>query len=1017
MDRNAVNASACFGRSRGMAVSIVMTWIAAAGICGIAAAGQADQQSPGGPPETVLPLRENWLLKSSYQMPEGGEAVSTGDFSPQGWLPTRVPSTVLGALVRNGVYPDPRIGLNSFRIPDASDEFNQEHDLAKYSHLPDQRNPWHDPYWYRTEFTLPAAARQRQVWLNFNGIHYRADVWLNGRQIASASQMAGAFSRYRFDITSNVRSDGKNCLAVKVHPMDHPGTPETQLVPFGKDRKYQKDAMKDVGLPMFIGYDCMGTVPDRNIGLWQDVYLDFRGPVAIRDPFVTTQLPLPQTSPAALRVSATLVNSSGTLLEGVLKGTIEETGGQFEAKVRLAPNESKEVVFSSAEYPALGIGNPRLWWPHNYGPQNLYHLALRFEAAGEAADEQRVQFGIRQVTRELHKLDGAHGLRVHINGQKVFCRGGYIQPELLFEWDADRIEAEIRYLTEANINIVYFEDIPNPPDVFLDLCDRYGLMFGNCFYGCYWMQPGTPHPLDLDLLARGTVDIIHRYRNHPSLVLYMAMNEGETREDVYTRWRKEIIERDGTRLFIPSGSFPDYRTNEPAWIAPDLPTGANDYPPKSYGWAGPAQYFRWVRENRNWMFMLESGCPSPPSYDSLRRFLPDLDQAPPGPTFPLTASWAHHDACHYFGPYDAALRRLYGEPRSVLDYLAKGLLVTADEHRAMYEAANHRMWDITSGFSEWKLNAAWPSVEWQLYDWYLRPTVALYYVKKACEPLHVQLAPLDMEVAVVNNRLAPQDGLEVRARVYDFDGKLRWEKTARLDMPANCCREAFKLPDIADRTPVYFVALQLRDASGNALSDNFYWLASKDPADLASLDRLPAVRLKSSCQVRREGRQWVARVEVENPTEHVAMLVHLVLTKGPRGEEILPVSWDDNYFSLAPGERREVCARVAAGAAGEAPPSFEVGGWNIQTSYRCLGMHTSKGPFKVGQPVTVSATIAETFLAGSRVTLSVDGEPAGSQWAWARGERSAPLSFQITPSGHGPHQLALGAKTVTVEVE
>ncbi len=236
-------------------------------------------------------------------------------------------------------------------------------------------------------------------------------------------------------------------------------------------------------------------------------------------------------------------------------------------------------------------------------------------------------------------------------------------------------------------------------------------------------------------------------------------------------------------------------------------------------------------------------------------------------------------------------------------------------------------------------------------------------------------------------------------------------------MPANCCREVFKLPDIPELTPVYFVALQLRDASGNALSDNFYWLASKDPADLASLDRLPAVRLKSSCQVRREGRQWVARVEVENPTEHVAMLVHLVLTKGPRGEEILPVSWDDNYFSLAPGERREVGARVAADAAGEPPPSFEVGGWNIETDYRCLGMHTSKGPFKVGQPVTVSATIAETFLAGSRVTLSVDGEPSGSQWAWARGERSAPLSFEITPSGRGPHQVALGAKTVTMEVE
>jgi len=990
---------------------VALGWIVA-----IAGVGSALGQETAAPPAR-MPLRDHWLLKSSYQVKEEGDAISACGFTPQAWRPTRVPSTVLSALIRDGVYPDVRVGLNSFRIPDASDEFNREHDLARHSHLPDERNPWKDPYWYRTEFTLPDAARGRRVWLNFDGIHYRADVWVNGHRVADSKQIVGSFSRYRLDVTGSVRFDRQNCLAVKIHPMDHPGTPETQLVPFGKDRKYQKEAMKDVGLAMFIGYDCMGTAPDRNIGLWQDVYLDFRGPVAIRDPFITTRLPLPQTSPAFLQVSATLVNSSGSLQEGVLQGTIEETGGRFETKVRLSPGESRHIVFSSAKHPALRIEKPRLWWPHPYGPQNLYHLTLRFETAGQAVDQERVPFGIRQVTRELHKLDGAHGLRVLVNGQKIFCRGGYLQPELLFDWDAKRIEAEIRYLTEANINLVYFEDIPNPPDVFLDLCDRYGLMFGNCFYGCYWMRPGMPYPEDLDLLARGTVDILHRYRNHPSLVLYMAMNEGETREDVYTRWRKEIVDHDGTRLWIPSGSFPDYRQEVPEWIRPDLPTGTNDYPPKSYGWVGPAQYFRWVRENRNWMFMLESGCPSPPSYESLRRFLPDLDAAPPGPTYPVTAAWAHHDACHYFGPFDAALRRLYGQPKSVLDYLAKAMLLTADEHRAMFEAANHRMWDITSGFSEWKLNAAWPSVEWQLYDWYLRPTVAFYYLKKACEPLHVQLTPLDQAVTVVNNRLAPQPGLEVRARVHEYGGRLRWEKTARLDMPANRYREVFTVPNLPDLGPVWFVGLQLRDAAGRPVSDNFYWLPSKDPTELAALDRLPPVRLKSSCQVQREGGQCVARVQVENPTDRVALLVHLVLTKGPKGEEVLPVSWDDNYFCLAPGETRQIVARVAAEDLGQAEPALEVGGWNIETDYRCTALETPKGPSKAGRPVTVSATIAETFSAGSRVTLLLDGQPAGSRWAWARDGKPASVSFEVPLAEKGPHRLSLGGKTVKVEAE
>lgn len=976
-------------------------------------------QEPSAATGRSVQLRENWRLKSSYLMKEGGEAISKLGFAAAGWHPTHVPSTVLRALSANGVYPDVRVGMNSFRIPDASDEFNRKHDLAKYSHLPRQRNPWIDPYWYRTEFTLPDTVRGKRVWLNFDGIHYRADVWVNGRQVADGQQVVGSFSRYRLDVTQQVRFDQKNCLAVKMHQMDHPGTPDTQLSLFGKDRQYRKEGMKDVGLAMFIGYDCMPTVPDRNMGLWQRVYLDFTGPVDIRHPRVVARLPLPQTSPARLTVSAELLNATAASQEGILRGTLEETGGQFERAVKLAAGETREITFSSDELAALVIQQPRLWWPRNYGPQNLYHLSLRFETAGQCSDREQVAFGIRQITKEMHVLDGSHGLRLHVNGQKVFCRGGYIQPEVLFDWDAKRIEAEIRYLAEANINIVYFEDIPNPPDEFLDLCDRYGLMFGNCFYGCYWMQPGSQYPLDLDLLARGTIDIIKRYRNHPSLVLYMAMNEGETREDVYARWRKEIVDRDGTRLFIPSGSFPDYRKTVPAWIKPDLPVGMNDYPPKSYGWVEPAQFFRWVRENRNWMFMLESGCPSVPPIDSLRRFLPGIENVRPdaSPTYPLDAAWAHHDACHYFGPFDAALRKRFGRPGSAVDYCAKANLLTADQHRAMFEAANHRMWDITSGFSEWKLNACWPSVEWQIYDWYLRPMVSYYYIKKACEPLHVQLTPLDMAVTVVNHRLQPKDHIQVRARVYDFAMKLRWEKSAAIDMPANAYREVFAIPSTLKLTPVYFVKLEVKDQAGSPVSDNFYWLASKDPSDLGSLERLPAVQLHGSFSMEREGRECVVRVRVDNPTDRLAMFVHAILTKGPGGDEVLPVYWDDNYVNLLPGESKQLCARFAADDLGPATAALEIGGWNVQTDCRCLGLQVSKTKAKLGEPVAVTARIADTCLDGSRVTLLLDGQPVDTTWAWARGHRVADALFSVSPSQRGEHRVAVGRQIVTIETQ
>ncbi|MHB8902502.1 MAG: glycoside hydrolase family 2 protein [Thermoguttaceae bacterium] len=980
-----------------------------------------------------LQLREGWLLQSSFLVKEAGSVVSTPGFTPAGWHPVRVPATILTALTRDGVYPDLRLGLNVFRIPDASDEFNRQHDLARHSHLPDGRNPWKDPYWYRTEFDLPPFEGKR-VRLLLDGINYRADVWLNGSLVADWRQVVGSFSRYRLDATGPARP-GRNCLAVLIHPVDHPAVPDAQLEVLGPDRRYRKEIMKDLTLVFSIGYDCMPHVPDRNMGIWQDVGVEVTGPVDIRDPFVVTDLPLPEISPASLTVSAELVNASSVLQKGVLEGVIREVHGdgpqspshdrrdavaepvaRFRRQVELGPGQSRQVIFSAEEPPQPVIEEPRLWWPRNYGPQNLYRLDLSFRIGEETSDQEETTFGVREIGRELHELDGAHGLRFLVNGQRIFCRGGYIQPEVTYDWDIRRMEAEIRYLTEANLNLVYFEDVANPPDEFLDLCDRYGLMFGNCFYGCYWMLPGSGYPSDLELLDRSTDDILKRYRNHPSVVLYMAMNEGDTREDVYRMWRKKIVELDGTRLHIPSGSFPDYRENPPEWIREDMPVGMNDWiRGKSYGWQEPAQYYRWVREERGWMFQMECGSASLPPVDSLRRFLPDLWDAPPGPHFPLTPTWAHHGANRYFVPYDAAVRRLCGEPVSVEDYCRKGHLVTADQHRAMFEAVNHRMWDITSGLTQWKSNACWPSVQWQLYDWFLKPMVSYYAIKRACEPLHVQLCPLDNTVAVINNRLEPEADLAVRARVYDMAMALRWEKIAAANVEANSFRDVLTIPPIDDLSPVYFVKLELLRAGGEPVSDNFYWLA-RDSGDLSALAELPPVRLTASHEIGHDGQEQTVRVRVTNPSDQLAFFTHLALTRGPGGEEILPVYWDDNYFSLLPGESRIVCARLSAGDAERFSIALEVGGWNILSDFDCTGLELSKPQAAPGEPVSVTATIRNTFLDGSRIELLVDGKAVDSTCLWARGDVTRQAVFPLKAGQPGSHQIQVGNQKAVLTV-
>jgi len=980
------------------------------GVCLAWVVSSAVRAEAMGAPEASRVLKDGWTLQSSCLVKQDGPKVSSVGYAAEGWYATSVPSTVLATLVRHKVYPDPRFGIDDMRIPDASDAFNQEHNLLRFSHLPDKRNPWKDPWWYRTEFDLPKADGRR-AWLTFHGLNYRADVWVNGRQIADRRQIVGAFSRYRLDITDAVRFGQKNALAVLTYGVDHPGKPDTQFEVFGKDRQFRKDNLRDVSLFMSIGYDCMPTVRDRVMGLWQKVTLDLTGPVDLRDPFVLTTLPLPRTDKALLKVSAELLHAGKQPVKGVLRGTIDEANMSFEKAVELSPGQSREVVLPPEEFPQLAIAQPKLWWPVNYGPQNLYHLTLQFDIEGQTSDIQRIPFGIRQITKVLHRRNNAHGLQLHINGQKIFLRGGYIQPEILYDWDARRMDTEVRYLTAANLNLALFEDVPNPPDELLDAFDRRGLLYGKCFYGCYCFQPDSAYPDDLDLLERSTVDILKRYRNHPSLWLYMAMNEGETREAVYTMWRKHAMALDGTRILLPSGSFPDYRGCPFPWFKGDLPTGMNDYTPKSYGWQDPSQYFTWVREADNWMFMMESGSASLPPIDSLRRFIPDLGQTPKGVRFPLNPTWAHHGANHYYKPYDDALRALHGQPTSVADYCLKGHLVTADQHRAMFEAANHRMWEITSGFSQWKVNACWPSVQWQIYDWFLKPMVSTYAIKNACEPLHVQSCPLDATVQVINNHLCRQDDLEVRARLLDPSMRLRWEGRKTVHIPANCYRDVLTIPSLRDLADVYFIRLDLSDHQNRIVSRNFYAQASRD---FKFLQDLPLLPLQVRHQTERAGDRVRIRVSVKNPGSDLAFFVHLAATHGRWGEEILPVFWDDNYFSLLPHEEREITAVLdAVDVKGE--PAVEVGGWNILSDFQCARIDAPKDPIKVGEPVAVIADIRNTFIDGSPVPLVVNGTIVEAPLVWARAGKREAVRLRFTPDRPGRHTIRVGKVETALE--
>ncbi len=264
----------------------------------------------------------DFTLLSSSLTGDRGDKISRAAYEPDVyWFPVKVPSTVLTGLVSNGIYPDPYMGMNNMLIPDASDSFNARYNLEQYSYLPGEPNPWKKPYWYRTVFRVPEADQGRHFELLFKGINYRADVWLNGHQVADSSVMAGMFEEFRFDVTSRVLTGFRQCLAVRIYPLDDPDLPSTEqlkaLGDFYPNGGPTGDIGKNVTMLCSVGWDWMPPVRDRNMGIWQPVILRTTGPVIVDHPHLMTDLPdLPDTSMARLSLEIPLVNQSPLPMKG-----------------------------------------------------------------------------------------------------------------------------------------------------------------------------------------------------------------------------------------------------------------------------------------------------------------------------------------------------------------------------------------------------------------------------------------------------------------------------------------------------------------------------------------------------------------------------------------------------------------------------------------------------------------------------------------------------------------------------
>lgn len=838
-------------------------------------------------------VHSGWFAAKASDIQVNGSLLTKSLPNLKNWMPARVPGTILSTLISNGVYPDPLYAFNNDSIPDIYDTGNDFY-----------------TYWFLNAFYTNSIEKDKRYWLNFRGINYSAEIFLNGKKL-NAFTHTGMFLRESYDITGMLRDDGSpNILAVIVLPPDPPG----------KGNGGQGgDGMigKCVTHQYVAGWDWIPPVRDRNTGIWDEVSITTTGSVTIVDPSVITIVPgkrVPQgkQKEAFIKVKTELVNHANSAVSGIIICNVDQV--EVRKKVVIPVHGSLEVAL-----PDLKIHNPKLWWPNGIGEQPLYDLKLRFLLIDNTvSDSYQAKIGMRTITTEYDTLTRSR--KFLVNGQKVFIRGGnWVTTDWMLNLSKNRYDQEIRLHKEMNLNLIriWGGSITERPE-FYEACDLYGLLVmqdlwitGDC--NGAWNDPmktenrntRRKYPDDHALFIESAIDQIKMLRNHPSLCFWCGGNEFHPPVDVDSLLKYQVFPTyDPTRLYVNS-SFSRELTMK-------FPDKAGDGP---YGIMEP-DWFYFPQLNP---FNPEMGSVGLPEIESLRKILPLKEWVPPTDLSTLPG-WKYH---RFLGYNDHVDR--FGSYGNLEEYCKQAQLVNYLQYKSFLEGETSNMFKCYTGVVIWRSQNPWTALGGQMYDRFLAQNGAYYGVKNACEPVHIQLNLDDTTIAVVNMQAEALKACRWEYHILDPAGKELGNATGAVDLKSQSVTEIVRLIPPAISDALYFVDLYLKDATGQVLSRNLLWMNTFGK-DYSSLKRLPEAKLDATLVAAREGDKVTLNVSLENSGESIAFFNHLLLKDMNSGERILPAFYSDNYFSLTPGEKKSV--KIDFEAASNPKILLELEGWN-----------------------------------------------------------------------------------------
>lgn len=798
----------------------------------------------------------NWQLQRSSEISASGEEISNAGFDCKNWITATVPGTVLASYINIGAVPNPNYADDVDQISESFFRSN---------------------FWYRDEFEVDEIANGKLLWLNFDGINWKANVFLNGQRLG---RIEGSFMRGKFNVTG-ILQKGKNYLAVEIICNEH----------FAAIKEKDKNSTQFNGgilgadNPTFhatVGWDWITTVRGREAGIWNEVYLTSTGTVTLSDPYVKTTLSEDGVT-ANVSPSVFVRNNESHPVNGILRGYIGEV--RFEKAISIPAQTESEITFCPNEFPKLSSSNFRLWWPNGYGEPYLYDAGFSF------GTDTPIQY--KAGLREMKYFDAKDSLRIYVNGRRFIPLGGnwgFDEHNLLYR--SREYDIAVGYHRDMNFTMIRNWVGQVGDEAFYEACDRHGIMIWQDF----WLaNPADgPDPYDNMMFLQNAEDYTRRMRSHASIGLYCGRNEGFPPEAIDRKLR-ECVHR-----LAPGMEYISHSSSEGV-------SGGGPYRALSM-----KEYF----EKQSGKIHSERGMPNVMNIESLRRtFSEDA-------LWPQSLEWGQHDytlqGAQRAQTFNDLVQDGFGQPQNAEEFSRWAQLINYNGYRGMFEATSKSR----AGLLLWMSHPCWPSMVWQTYDYYFEPTAAYFGAKKACEPLHIQYNALTDSIEIVNHSAGYQTVLTAMATVYDLNGKLIYQQKTRIDSEEDTTISWTTLAKLMPSAPsdVYFVRLRLMDKK-STLSENLY-IMGRTTNNYKALLSIPDTEIEK--RVMQIGPSQM-ELKLWNKGKYPAPFLRLNL-KGVDGEQILPVIYSDNYISLMPGETKTILIRWNQEDARGQQPHIEITG-------------------------------------------------------------------------------------------